>query len=249
AIAAAERPAPPARTIPEQQSPAATQPSISSIQPAEPETVVPLTGTSSPAASSQPPATNRLQRAIAAAERPARATQPTPGSQRPSVTSRSAFSLQRAALDTSTPTATAPQPTVVQTAVGPLPADLWSLLGQTPPASQMDTASQPVMRTFADNKTIDPQTSTTETTWLSPMPTRPETAVTSPVQQPVIQRVEDVLDPGTGDPETSEATDTLDTFEKKTAKSEINVDELAKQVYQQLKRRLSVEWERGRGKR
>jgi hypothetical protein len=42
--------------------------------------------------------------------------------------------------------------------------------------------------------------------------------------------------------------DTRGVGEKTEETEEINIDALARQVYQQIKRRIAVEWERGRRK-
>ena len=87
--------------------------------------------------------------------------------------------------------------TLIPTAVGPLPADLWGLLGQEPPL-QMKTAVPPIMRTITDPEVSHPEISAVETA----VPSAPSQ------QQPLIQRVEDVIPPAANSEEASETTDT-----------------------------------------
>lgn len=112
--------------------------------------------------------------------------------------------------DVSPAQAPAPGPPLVETEIGPLPGDLWELIGKEPPAPEQ-VAPAPV----------------------AAVQRRPaEAGAAAPV--------EDVVDDAAPEEAPPAAV--------AAGESEIDVDELARQVYAQLKRRLVVEWERLRGR-
>lgn len=147
------------------------------------------------------------------------------------------------------------EPEWVQTDIGPLPSDLWHILGQSPPqrswqgavpeAGQAEpTPSVPrsdatVMRTTTDvevrpavlaqrtAKRAEARGATPTLVQRQAMPQAPPNQMSGGPSGPPVQGEE---------PETPEEdlTDALDT------------DELARRVYARIRRRLSVEWERGR---
>lgn len=124
----------------------------------------------------------------------------------------------------------------VPTEIGPLPADLWQLLGQAPPPSQPAADSpETVMRAIE----------TAETTGQASVETSAE-SVSPPASPPSVQRqaapvTKAETEPAPGRTE-AEAGD------KESEPSQVDVDELARRVYSDIKRRLSVEWERVRGR-
>lgn len=136
------------------------------------------------------PTDSRIELVTPRRPRPTLARQPEAGSQTPSAPRRQN-------------TATPPPATPVPTEIGPLPADLWTLLGETPPAST--APPPPVIMRSVDT---------------APAPA-PQLAPAAPAPAP-------------------DASPTAD------AEDGINVDELARRVYDQLKRRLSTDWERTR---
>ena len=110
-----------------------------------------------------------------------------------------------------------PEPKSVATQIGELPEDLWHLIGQEPPAPQKESK----------------QTEIEDTSLLSP------TAVTP--QTPIVQKEPEP----TSEPEPPKAMP--DEEGGGGEESEIDTDQLARQVYTEIKQRLAVEWERIRG--
>jgi hypothetical protein len=152
-------------------------------------------------------------------------------------------------------------PVMVPTEIGPLPSDLWTLLGQTPPASEPGDAfagppitsspsvdsgrpaadsgrsAESVMRAIAEAER--PSASAPQVTAEAPGQRLPLSRVSQPqvsaAAPPAIQR-----EPGPD--ETAEAGEA-------EAEAGVDVDKLARQVYAEVRRRLASEWERGRGQR
>jgi hypothetical protein len=124
-------------------------------------------------------------------------------------------------------------PATVQTEIGELPADLWSLIRQKPPTSP---ANQPVtVQAKKDNSSAV----------VNDVVQKKVEPVPYFSQPPVIQRVEE--QPPAAAPQTGAAEEGVGEGEEK-GETEIDIDSLAQQVFSQIKRRLSVEWERGRGR-
>jgi hypothetical protein len=123
--------------------------------------------------------------------------------------------------DTPAPKAANPQtrspegnpPTEIATDIGPLPADLWTLVGKEPPP---ETAVSPASK---------------------PSPQEAPTPAAAP---PTVQRAVTIE-------ETAVETET-ETPSPEPAGDDINVDELAQRVFQELRHRLATEWERARGR-
>ncbi|MBE2198354.1 MAG: hypothetical protein IAE79_07060 [Anaerolinea sp.] len=219
----------------------------------------------------------------------------------------------------------APTPTTIPTAIGPLPADMWEILGHTPPTSDKPTPDDALQRaiTTAETAPTAPTTAvptpdaarqraiaTAETTPTAPATavptpdaarqratataetapaaavptpdaalqraiaaaetpartTTPEAAASLAQRQPTPAAASTTMraasvPPTTPSPPTltiqraeEAAADTSQIQEigidmsELEAEGNINVDQLARLVYQQLQRRLAVERERGRGR-
>lgn len=103
------------------------------------------------------------------------------------------------------------------------------------PSISADTHSTTLMRAIADAEAQSPATT-----------------AHSQSTVPAIQRVETTGASSSGNvqqptaPQAASETDDEDAADQATA--EVDVDKLARQVYAQLKRRIRIEWERGRGR-
>jgi hypothetical protein len=136
------------------------------------------------------------------------------------------------------------EPDLVETEIGPLPADLWRLLGHTPPKHTTphmpDVASAPpsahdgtILRRAASG-TLQP---------------RPEPSLAQGATSLIVQR--EALPPT--QPDRANASPTASTAEQVEvgpmepgSTQTLNIDELARRVYAEVRRRLAVEWERVR---
>ncbi len=121
--------------------------------------------------------------------------------------------------------ATPPPPAKVATEIGELPGDLWRLIGQEPP------------------KTAGSGTAVTNTA--------PPTTLMQPDAPPsaTIQRAEAEPAPAEELAPAPEAPPASPREGGETGQAaEVDVDELARQVYGELKERMSIEWERTRGR-
>jgi hypothetical protein len=132
------------------------------------------------------------------------------------------------------------KPYLVSTEIGDLPSDLWQLLGEKPPKAQEKappSMAQAEMTTTAPVVQLMPETNGAPAQ-ISEMPSP---LVTQEFPVPGVQRavrieeVEAVTESEPGETET-------------TQEPEIDVDQLARDVFPEIKRRLKVEWERGRGR-
>lgn len=147
----------------------------------------------------------------------------------------------------------------VPTEIGPLPGDLWELLGEKPPTSPQPGDGQMVMRTAAP-PVSQPTPATAspplaQRSWHPASPVqRQAVAPPPPAQTPssgptMIQRAETSAAASSS---TATATTTATTKEggegEEAEEGNVNMDELARQVYREIKQRLAVEWERGRGR-
>jgi hypothetical protein len=126
----------------------------------------------------------------------------------------------------------------VNTAIGPLPADLWWLLGQKPPIA---SAPQPeIQRTIhADQKLVAPEQSSAAGSQ-SPVEHRVETPPTpSAIQRQALPT--DALPTNRQEPAEPARAE-----KAKHKHAEPDLDDLARRVYAEVRRRLAAEWERRR---
>jgi hypothetical protein len=137
----------------------------------------------------------------------------------------------------------------VATEIGPLPADLWSLIGQEPPAERAASAAlsvQPVQRQPAGEGNLAPA---------MPLGSQPEEVRQTSQSGQIIstlatgylspEDLPNVIQMQAAEGETAPAPP-AEGAPGEGAAAEINVDELTRKVYQEIKRRLSSEWERMR---
>ena len=124
---------------------------------------------------------------------------------------------------------------MVPTPIGDLPSDLWQILGETPPAP-VPTAQR--------NVETDPS---------SPAQAGPPAKlVTEEFQSPDIQRVPAESSDSAGQSDQIQASGREGSAGGDEGgegeKGEVDVEKLARQVYPEIRRRLQVDWERGRGR-
>jgi len=161
------------------------------------------------------------------------------------------------------------EPETIPTEIGPLPSDLWELIGHAPPSQTADhhrmpgissrtEAVIPYQKETSDSQYSEPKSSddhpinqentiaqrTVETVVSTLSPSKPSISDESFIQVPeIIQRQSESA------PET--ASTARDDSESSTSApqpgDQIDVDMLARQVYVEIKRRISIEWERMRG--
>lgn len=164
-----------------------------------------------------------------------------------------------------------PAPALVQTEIGPLPADLWHLLGRSPPGQEPAEATPPQdtgqEATIADGNIADAAITDgriARAVATAEAPPKPERPAIREIIPPVVQRV---AAPGSAaeagsliqrEPEeeqaetaatgsvTTESVATEAETAPETPAPRIDVDDLARRVYAEIKRRLSTEWERAR---
>lgn len=168
------------------------------------------------------------------------------------------------------PLAEMPAPDLVQTEIGPLPADLWHLLGRSPPGQEpaetispqgppqdMDQEATVADAISTDGHTADARVA--RAVAAAEAPTRPERPAIREIIPPVVQRAAETRSPIQREPEEEQAaTESVATeaaateaveqrgTEAETPTPRIDVDDLARRVYAEIKRRLSTEWERAR---
>jgi len=140
-------------------------------------------------------------------------------------------------------------PTMIPTPIGDLPSDLWTLIGQKPPGRKqapattggLAPASRPdVQRAIAAAEAPPPRPVGAEpATALARQPAAP--AATLPFAPlPLQPRVDSGSAPAVQREESGEVTG--------PAEAGIDLEQLSEQVYNEIRRRLAVEWERGRGR-
>jgi hypothetical protein len=144
----------------------------------------------------------------------------------------------------------------IETDIGPLPADLWALIGKTPPEAGKSgkeqraavqaghpapvTEADPVQRAIQAAERPPQQKPPLREAMLTGPSTRRAGPAPRPVQtdswtQPPVQRV------AKAEPETQQSN------EAETAPDNaLDIEALARQVYPEIRRRLSLEWERTR---
>ena len=130
----------------------------------------------------------------------------------------------------------------VNTAIGPLPADLWWLLGQKPPAAAPAVASSQSQPEIQRTIQRDPEQAPVEQSYVShphlPAEQPAETSITpNTIQRQTISK--DPL-PSTGQEPAKPARP------EETRPAEPDLDDLARRVYAEVRRRLAAEWERRR---
>ncbi|MCJ7623748.1 MAG: hypothetical protein MUO76_09615, partial [Anaerolineaceae bacterium] len=133
-------------------------------------------------------------------------------------------------------------PEEVETEIGTLPADLWQLIDQEIPKQ----VEQPSPATVISAKTAQPgKKPETISMPLEPFSgsAAPQTRSPELSKSAVIQRTVSQETAATNEA-ASESEDTSENGGSET--QEVDTDELARKVYSQIKRRLSVEWERFR---
>jgi hypothetical protein len=130
---------------------------------------------------------------------------------------------------------------LIPTQAGPLPADLWDLLGEKPPEPE-----QPSVEPAAGEKSDQPaplqSNAASQASAVNQASTSAVRLPVSPGPALIQRKLEDVPPP----PETVNpaAESTAQKPAEKAAAPKIDVDDLARQVYSELKRRLAVEMER-----
>jgi hypothetical protein len=163
-------------------------------------------------------------------------------------------------------------PRMVQTEVGELPSDLWKLLGEEPPSprpsppaapappapapagpalAEMPATAVTAAAVAAPTHVVAPQAPVVRRA-LDTMTTAPGMGrlVTQAFAPPVIQRVEEqVRSPGLRESgETDESDSDAEQEEASDEEAKVDVDKLAALVFPEIKRRLAIEWERGRSR-
>jgi hypothetical protein len=110
---------------------------------------------------------------------------------------------------------------VVPTEIGPLPADLWRLIGEAPPEPEMAEHKEKPARLPDKGQALPGAPA-------EPAVQRQAAEPSSPAQTP---------SPSTASPAAPQA-------EGEGKGEKLDVDELSRRVYREVKRRLAVEWER-----
>ena len=146
--------------------------------------------------------------------------------------------------------ATAPR--TVETEIGALPADLWELIGETPPTPQSVARKLPVeSRTPASKPAPVPVAQTQPS---APGPTLQRTTISTTAQAPTRATATQQSGPvqtstqqaPASEPAASEPGDAAEPETESTGEPEVDVDKLARRIYTEIRRRLAVEWERAR---
>jgi len=166
-------------------------------------------------------------------------------------------------------------PNMVQTEIGELPSDLWTILGERPPSSgpSSPAATQRELSTLdtlpagpavaqmpapaaAPARAFRPDMAPTQVVTAAPSVVRRaldtqtgapamNRMVTQAFAPPVIQRAQEEV-PTRG--ETGDIAADTEQEEESGTEAGIDVDKLAALVFPEIKRRLAIEWERGRGR-
>jgi hypothetical protein len=128
---------------------------------------------------------------------------------------------------------------LVETAIGPLPADLWQLIGQKPPEGKPSQSTPETMPPSIPQQmeSSKPQEEVIrhET---SSQPVHTIKMVDFPA---AVQREPAVTDTASSPEQPGNASLSLS---QQNVESELDVDELARKVYARIRQRLSTEWER-----
>jgi len=144
-------------------------------------------------------------------------------------------------------------PPMVETEIGALPADLWELISETPPAPKDEPRSVPVEPDRPTTKPAPVPVVRTRPSGPGPMLQRSAIATTAqaPASATATQQSGPVQTRAQQAPPSEAAaseTDAAATAETEApGEPDVDVDKLAHRVYADIKRRLAVEWERIRG--
>jgi hypothetical protein len=124
------------------------------------------------------------------------------------------------------------EPGLVPTEIGPLPEDLWNLVGApTPPVTNAAPTKRPAS---GEVLKLEEQSSLNSASFPASQPGQTG-------QSPLVQRQANPPEgaaPASSPPATGKGT------VEEQAGEDINIEELARQVYSELKHRLGLEWER-----
>jgi len=148
-------------------------------------------------------------------------------------------------------------PRMVETEIGALPADLWELIGETPPAPQGVPRSVPAEPHAPTTKPAPVPAARRQPP--GPGPTLQRSAISTTAQAPASATATQQGDPvqtatqqappsetAASEPAPSETGAVAASEIEATGEPEVDVDQLAHRVYADIKRRLTVEWERTR---
>jgi hypothetical protein len=129
----------------------------------------------------------------------------------------------------------------VATEIGELPSDLWRLIGAQPPTSFKQEASTPPAPTAAE--TINEDTKPAQPPGMPPTFIQRAESEQAAAEQAAAEQAAADLTPSLEAPAapSKEGNET-------GQEEEVNMDELARQVYSDIKERMTIEWERTRGR-
>lgn len=225
AVTEETRPPQPARPRPAAPAPDAAPRAAASFQAAG-ETarqVLDSVAPAQPSASTVEYVPPRQPRPVAQPLPPVAVAQPGEGHQPQPVENPSIF---RRALEP--PVEEAEEPTAVPTEIGPLPGDLWRLIGQPLPGPQGVEAEKPANQGA-------------QTTAGASQPASPGPSASPPPAPPVVLQCQPAEPPAAPPPPDSRAGEAAPQDEQE---AEIDLDDLTRQVWERVKRRLRIERER-----
>jgi hypothetical protein len=141
-------------------------------------------------------------------------------------------------------------PDLIQTEIGPLPVDLWEILGHRPPSSPGQDGvipESPPMPTGPKTNIQRAEASPVDKN-LSPRRHTSEKQIFNNIEEGSIQRTVTTDDDLSVTPNSSSSETTSEsTADSETSQqSDPDIDELSRRVYAEIRRQLSVEWERSR---
>jgi len=161
------------------------------------------------------------------------------------------------------------EPETIPTEIGPLPNDLWGLIDRTPPSQTADhqrmpgissrtEAVIPHQKEISDSRYSEPMSPDdhpiNKANTIAQRAVETRVATQSPSKPPIsdegfIQVPEIIQRQSKSAPETASAAndDSERSADNTPTGAQIDVDKLARQVYVEIKRRISIEWERMRG--
>jgi hypothetical protein len=133
---------------------------------------------------------------------------------------------------------------LIQTGIGPLPADLWDILDKDPPITNNFEADSPESRIGSPARIVDvPRKSNAD---IDNYPKPLETSIPEPSSS--IQRADtgDEVQTPTSTTSASEHTGDTSPEEESSQIAEPDIGELSRRVYSEIRHQLMVEWERSR---